>query len=97
MSTVLDVRRDDEFQESHVPKAINIPVHELAERLDELPAGEIWVHCASGYRASVAASILDSQTCGGSGRRRVHYRRDARVDAIELRRDGGIATILIQR
>ena len=58
--TILDVRRDDEFQESHLPKAVNIPVHELSGRLNELPAGEVWVHCASGYRASVAASILDS-------------------------------------
>ena len=45
--------------QGHVSKAVNIAVHELAERLDELPAAEIWVHCASGYRASVAASILD--------------------------------------
>lgn len=57
--SVLDVRRDDEFRDSHVRKAINVPVHELTRRLDELPDGEIWVHCASGYRASVAASILD--------------------------------------
>ena len=56
---VLDVRRNDEFEQSHVSKAINIAVHELAERQDELPTAEIWVHCASGYRASVAASILD--------------------------------------
>ncbi|OBJ50294.1 rhodanese-like domain-containing protein [Mycobacterium sp. 1423905.2] len=56
---VLDVRRDDEFRESHILKAVNIPIHELAGRLDVLPDGEIWVHCASGYRASVAASILD--------------------------------------
>jgi hypothetical protein len=34
-------------------------VHELVERLDEVPGTEIWVHWASGYRASVAASILD--------------------------------------
>ena len=95
--TILDVRRDDEFQESHPPKAVNIPVHELSGRLNELPAGEVWVHCASGYRASVAASILDSHDRDGSGRRRVHHRREARVDAIELRRDDGIATILIQR
>lgn len=29
------------------------------DRMTELPGDEIWVHCASGYRASVAASILD--------------------------------------
>ncbi|CAM3038176.1 MBL fold metallo-hydrolase [Mycobacterium intermedium] len=57
---VLDVRRDDEFQDGHVLKAINIPIHELTRRWDELPPdAEIWVHCASGYRASVATSILD--------------------------------------
>jgi hydroxyacylglutathione hydrolase len=57
--TVLDVRRADEYDEGHVSDAVNIAVHELADRLDQLPAAEIWVHCASGYRASVAASILD--------------------------------------
>ncbi len=57
--TVLDVRRPDEFEQGHVSGALNIVVHELADRLDELPATEIWVHCASGYRASVATSILD--------------------------------------
>ena len=29
-------------------------------RLDQVPAGEVWVHCAGGYRASVAASMLDA-------------------------------------
>jgi hydroxyacylglutathione hydrolase len=57
--TVLDVRRSDEFGEGHVRGAVNIPVHELADRAGELSEGPIWVHCASGYRASVAASILD--------------------------------------
>lgn len=56
---VLDVRREDEFRDGHVLKAINVPIHELTRRLHELPDREIWVHCASGYRASVAASILD--------------------------------------
>ncbi len=27
--------------------------------MSELPTGEVWVHCASGYRASVAASMID--------------------------------------
>lgn len=56
---MLDVRRTDEFDESHIPGAVNIPLHDLAERLGELPDGRIWVHCVSGYRAAVAASILD--------------------------------------
>ena len=57
--TVLDVRQRDEFDESHIDGAVNIPLHDLLDRIDELTAGETWVHCASGYRASIAASILD--------------------------------------
>ncbi|MBJ7386157.1 MAG: MBL fold metallo-hydrolase [Mycolicibacterium sp.] len=56
---VLDVRRTDEYDEGHVRGALNIALHHLAGRLGELPGGQVWVHCASGYRASVAASILD--------------------------------------
>jgi hydroxyacylglutathione hydrolase len=59
--TVLDVRQADEFDESHVAGAVNIPLHELIDRLPELPERTTWVHCASGYRASIAASILDSR------------------------------------
>lgn len=55
---VLDVRRVAEYAESHVDGALNLPLHELLDRLAELPAGEVWVHCASGYRAAIAASIL---------------------------------------
>ncbi len=57
--TVLDVRQADEFADSHIDGARNIPLHELVDRVGELPVGEVWVHCASGYRASIAASILD--------------------------------------
>jgi hydroxyacylglutathione hydrolase len=55
---VLDVRRASEFESGHVEGATNIPIHEILERLDEVPAGEVWVHCATGYRASVVASLL---------------------------------------
>jgi len=56
--TVLDVRRTDEFSASRIVGAVNIPLHELAKRILEVPAGEVWVHCAAGYRASIAASFL---------------------------------------
>jgi rhodanese-related sulfurtransferase len=36
-------------------------VYEITDRVGELPAGELWVHCASGYRASVAASLLERE------------------------------------
>lgn len=56
---VLDVRRDDEWAAAHLPGALHIPLHELPARLGEVPATRLWVHCAAGYRASIAAGLLD--------------------------------------
>jgi glyoxylase-like metal-dependent hydrolase (beta-lactamase superfamily II) len=57
---VLDVRRAQEHKAARIVGAVNIPLHELVDRIAEIPAGEVWVHCAGGYRASVAASLLDA-------------------------------------
>jgi len=56
--TVLDVRRTDEFRASRIEGAVNIPLHELPQRMAAVPAGEVWVYCAAGYRASIAASLV---------------------------------------
>lgn len=56
---VLDVRRDDEWSAGHLEGVLHIPFFELAERVGELPDREIWVHCKSGFRAAIAASLLD--------------------------------------
>lgn len=58
-TVVLDVRRDDEWESGAIAGAVHIPLHSLEERISEVPHGEVWVHCASGYRASIAASLLD--------------------------------------
>ena len=63
---VLDVRRDLEWRETHIDGAVHIPLHDLLTRLDDVPDGEVWVHCRSGYRASIAASLL-----AATGRRAV--------------------------
>ncbi|MEZ0341220.1 rhodanese-like domain-containing protein [Mycobacterium sp. pV006] len=55
---VLDVRQSHEYDEEHIPGAINTPLHELPDRLDDVPTGPVWVHCGSGYRASIATSLL---------------------------------------
>jgi hydroxyacylglutathione hydrolase len=68
---VLDVRRPDEWQAGHLAGAVHIPFWELEGRSGDLPAGEIWVHCASGFRASIAASLLDR-----AGHRVVHVDDD---------------------
>ena len=55
---VLDVRRAQEFADARIEGAVNIPIHDLPRRVAEVPEGEVWVHCAGGYRASVAASFI---------------------------------------
>ena len=55
---VLDVRRQQEWEASHIAGAVHIPFNELPGRLGDLPPGELWVHCHSGYRSVVAASML---------------------------------------
>jgi len=57
---VLDVRRDTEWNDSHLDGAQHIPLHCLPDRVDEIPSGTVWVHCASGFRAAIAASLLDA-------------------------------------
>lgn len=56
---VLDVRAPKEVQSKRIPGSMNIPLNHLEERLEELPRDRrIVVHCAGGYRSSIAASIL---------------------------------------
>ncbi|MEV6808463.1 MBL fold metallo-hydrolase [Streptomyces sp. NPDC051132] len=57
---VLDVRRDVERAGGYVDGSVHIPVHELHGRIGEVPDGVVWVHCAGGMRAAVAASLLDA-------------------------------------
>ncbi|WP_181795193.1 rhodanese-like domain-containing protein [Streptomyces sp. WELS2] len=57
---VLDVRRDSERAAGFVRGSVHIPLHTLHRRLDEIPAGRVWVHCAGGMRAAIAASLLDA-------------------------------------
>ncbi|MFJ6650929.1 rhodanese-like domain-containing protein [Streptomyces sp. NPDC091290] len=57
---VLDVRRDSERAGGHIDGSVHIPVHELHGRLGDVPPGTVWVHCAGGMRAAIAASLLDA-------------------------------------
>ena len=55
---VLDVRQEEEFDAGHLPGALHLPVQEVDVRGRDLPSGELWIHCRSGYRAGIAASLL---------------------------------------
>jgi rhodanese-related sulfurtransferase len=57
---VLDVRTVREWQEKRIEGSCHIPLHHLEERLADVPRDrEVVVHCASGYRSSIAASLLE--------------------------------------
>jgi hydroxyacylglutathione hydrolase len=56
---ILDVRSPQEWRSKRIEGSLNIPLARLRERLHELPRGRhILVHCAGGYRSSMAAGIL---------------------------------------
>ncbi|MEI5675790.1 MULTISPECIES: MBL fold metallo-hydrolase [unclassified Nocardioides] len=55
---VVDVRQRDEYEQGHLPGAVHAPVQDVELVAATLPAGELWVHCKSGYRAGIAASLL---------------------------------------
>jgi hydroxyacylglutathione hydrolase len=59
MPLVIDVRQADEYADGHVPGAWHVAAGSLLDRLDDLPRDRpIATMCASGYRSSVAASLL---------------------------------------
>nr|WP_321426919.1 rhodanese-like domain-containing protein [uncultured Acetobacteroides sp.] len=58
---MIDVRTQQEFASGAYPDAINIPVDELSDRIEELgdnPSREITVYCASGARSAYAQRML---------------------------------------
>ncbi len=56
---ILDVRRTREWDDFHLHGAVHVPLAELPERLNELDREAEWVVvCASGYRSSIAGSLL---------------------------------------
>jgi hydroxyacylglutathione hydrolase len=58
---VLDVRSDGEREEGGIAGSLHLPLNRLPERLGELPQGhELVVVCGSGYRSSIAVSLLSN-------------------------------------
>jgi len=56
---VLDVRTEPEREEGRIDHSLHIPLNQLQRRIGEVPrGGALVVHCASGYRSSIAASLL---------------------------------------
>jgi hydroxyacylglutathione hydrolase len=58
--TVVDTRDEHEWAAGHVPGAVHLYVPDVSHRAGEIPAeAPVAVHCASGYRAGIAASLLE--------------------------------------
>lgn len=56
---LIDVRRVDEFERGKIERAINIPVDEIRERLQEIPKDkQIYIYCEAGLRGYLAQRIL---------------------------------------
>lgn len=56
---ILDVRRPNEWKVSHIPNAHHFPLDFINEHMAEIePSQEYYLHCRSGYRSTIAASIL---------------------------------------
>jgi hydroxyacylglutathione hydrolase len=57
---VLDIRSSREWDQKHIGDSLNLPLAHLNESAGQLPQGRrIAVHCAGGYRSSIAVGILN--------------------------------------
>jgi hydroxyacylglutathione hydrolase len=56
--SLIDVRAGYEWDDGHVPGARHIPLGLLPARFDELPPGPVVLHCLTGSRSAIAASIV---------------------------------------
>jgi rhodanese-related sulfurtransferase len=83
VDVLLDVRMTNEWRTDHIDGAIHIPLPDLPQRLSEIPAGTVWVHCGSGYRAAAATSLM-----ARAGREVVHI-----DDAYPTAADAGLPIV----
>lgn len=63
-ATVVDVRTAAEHAANSIPGSVLIPLDELRSRLDEVPSGDLIVHCAVGLRGYLATRVLEQHREG---------------------------------
>ena len=55
---IVDVRKESEYYSQHIEWAQNFPLQKLDKHMNHLPSEKFVLHCAGGYRSSIAASLL---------------------------------------
>jgi rhodanese-related sulfurtransferase len=56
---LIDVREPSEFRAGHIPGAMNIPLRDLSDRLDEIPQDRsVVLYCSTGYRTGIGVMAL---------------------------------------
>ncbi|MCC6385648.1 MAG: MBL fold metallo-hydrolase [Bacteroidia bacterium] len=59
---IIDIRRESEFESAHVAEAYNYPLAAINDWIQTInPVEHFFLHCAGGYRSSMAASILQAR------------------------------------
>ncbi|GAB4405704.1 MAG: MBL fold metallo-hydrolase [Bacteroidia bacterium] len=64
--TIIDIRNEGEYADgAFFDRAVNLPLPELRERVQEIPTDKpVLIHCAGGYRSSAGASIVAAALAG---------------------------------
>ena len=92
---ILDVRTPKEWEAEQIVGSLNIPLNRLQDQMDELPEGRpVVVHCESGYRSTIAASILEKHRQEDVADR---GRRARGVATREARNHGVTLNLLLRR
>ncbi|MEX0761006.1 MAG: MBL fold metallo-hydrolase [Dehalococcoidia bacterium] len=55
---VVDVRDPKEREQGWIPWSVNVHFSQIRDRIGDVPEGRAWVHCTSGFRAAIGASLL---------------------------------------
>lgn len=58
---LVDVRTPEEYADGHIEGALNIPLSELPNRVDELRGSNVVLYCRSGNRSHAAQQLLKEQ------------------------------------
>jgi rhodanese-related sulfurtransferase/DNA-binding HxlR family transcriptional regulator len=93
--TVLDVRPPEEFAAGHLPGAVNIPLKELEQRIQELPQHqEIVAYCRGPYCVLAYEAVVQLRKQGFSARRMEEGFPEWRLAGLPVEADKTVKTNL---